>query len=515
MGGVVDIITRVPTARETAIDLQYGQNNRVQANLYHGGLAGSRSSYSVNANVTDSDGFYTVVDEDRRPIDTRLASNLINLQGRVDTTLTDRVRLFARAAFDDQGRDGPYQNASTDTDLFDLAGGVGVNLEDAGTLNFRAMYGNENFDVRNVRIVDDTTTFVANPHDSDSNNLLLSGQWGLPMSGPLSHVSAGVDLRRIDGSDDQLVFNSPGQLSAQIVGEGVQTSFGVFGQVSLRPTATTEILAGVRLDRFDNSDGQITTNGVPQSFPDRTLTIPSFRVAGRVQATPVVGVRGAIFKGFTAPTLATLYRSFESPTFRGLSNPDLVEERLLGGDGGVEIHRGPVTAQVNYFYNRVEDFLGSAEVGFVNGKFTVQLANVAAIRSRGLETMAEVRVSPEVTLAGHYTFTDAVVVEGDLEGNEVEGAPRHTFAVSGSYASRVATVTVRARFVDDTFQDITNEAPQDAHFIVDFLAARPIGRHFEIFVTGENVFDDEYIADGFGESLGPPRQMALGLRLTF
>jgi outer membrane receptor protein involved in Fe transport len=151
----------------------------------------------------------------------------------------------------------------------------------------------------------------------------------------------------------------------------------------------------------------------------------------------------------------------------------------------------------------------------VNGKFTVQLANVAAIRSRGLETMAEARLSPAVTLSGHDTFTDAVVTEGDLEGNDVEGAPRHTFGIAGWYASRLATFSMKARFVDDTFQDITNEATQDAHLIVDFLAAKPIGRSFEIFVTGENLFDDEYIADGFGESLGPPRQISAGVRLEF
>ena len=39
---------------------------------------------------------------------------------------------------------------------------------------------------------------------------------------------------------------------------------------------------------------------------------------------------------------------------------------------------------------------------------------------------------------------------------------------------------MKALFIDDTFQDITNEAPQDAHFIVDVLAAKPLGRRFEI-----------------------------------
>ena len=50
---------------------------------------------------------------------------------------------------------------------------------------------------------------------------------------------------------------------------------------------------------------------------------------------------------------------------------------------------------------------------------------------------------------------------------------------------------MKARFVDDTFQDITNEAPQDARFIVDFLASRRIHRTLELFVAGENLFDYE------------------------
>ena len=319
MGGVVNIITRVPSARETAVDLQYGENNRVLGNLFHGGVAGTKAAYSVNANLTDSDGFYAVPEDDRRPIDTKLSNRLANVQGRLDGAPTDRVRLFAKAAYDDQRRRGPYQNAGIDSDVGDVAGGVSLNLQQGGTLEARAMYSREHFDVRNVRIVDDATTFVANPHVTDADNLGLSAVWSQARTGPLAQLSAGVDLRRIDGSDEQDIYNTPGQLSAHIVGKGVQTSAGVFGQASIRPSSNTEILAGVRLDRFGNSDGRITTDGVTQSYPDRTLTIPSFRVAGRVEASPAVGVRGAIFKGFTAPTLATLYRSFESPTFRGLA----------------------------------------------------------------------------------------------------------------------------------------------------------------------------------------------------
>jgi outer membrane receptor protein involved in Fe transport len=366
-----------------------------------------------------------------------------------------------------------------------------------------------------VRIVDDVTTFVANPHIAESDDFGLSVRWSKALAGVFAQLTTGADFRRIDGYDQQEVLNTPGQLNARILGAGVQTSVGAFVQASLRPSEWSEILAGVRLDRFSNSNGRIVTNDAAVAYDDRSFTIASPRVAGRAQITSNLGLRGAWFGGFRAPTLAELYRSFESPTFRGLSSPDLQEERLQGGDGGIEFRYERLAGQVNGFYNRLEDFVGSAEVGFVDGKFTVRATNVAAVRSRGLEAMATVRVSDFVTVDGSYTFTDATVVEGELEGNDVEGAPRHAYSLVGTYLAPRTTITVKARFVDDSFQDISNEAPQDAHFIVDLLTAQRVHRHIEIFVAGENVFDDQYVADGFGPTLGAPRQFSVGLRVSF
>jgi hypothetical protein len=38
---------------------------------------------------------------------------------------------------------------------------------------------------------------------------------------------------------------------------------------------------------------------------------------------------------------------------------------------------------------------------------------------------------------------------------------------------------------------------------------------FRCIVAGENILDDQYIADGFGESLGAPRQTSVGVRFAF
>ena len=58
--------------------------------------------------------------------------------------------------------------------------------------------------MRNVRVVDDTTTFVANPHVAESDDFGVSARWSKALTGVLSNLTAGADFRRIDGSDEQI-----------------------------------------------------------------------------------------------------------------------------------------------------------------------------------------------------------------------------------------------------------------------------------------------------------------------
>jgi iron complex outermembrane receptor protein len=290
----------------------------------------------------------------------------------------------------------------------------------------------------------------------------------------------------------------------------------VFGELSLRPAKQFEILGSLRYDHFRDADGRIVTNGVAEEFPTRTFDVVSPRLALRYQFIEPLALRGAYYEGFRAPTLAERYRSFESPTFRGLSNPNLDEERLRGGDVGLDIRHRLFDGQVNYFYNRLQNFVGSAEVGFVDGKFTVMNTNVAKIRSRGVEMIGNLRFTHSLTLTGNYTFTDSEVTEGPYQGNQTEGAPRNMVSFALNYFAPFGlTLSPRGRWVDDAFQDITGEAPMDAHFVFDLLGAYRVHENFELFLIAENLFDNQYIADGFGQTLAAPRQISGGIRFTF
>jgi outer membrane receptor protein involved in Fe transport len=92
--------------------------------------------------------------------------------------------------------------------------------------------------------------------------------------------------------------------------------------------------------------------------------------------------------------------------------------------------------------------------GFVGGKFTVRNTNIAKIRSRGVELIGALRFTEYLSLLGNYTYTDSEVVEGPFQGNQL------------------------------------------------------------VFVA-ENLFNRQYISNGFGQILGAPRRISGGIRITF
>jgi outer membrane receptor protein involved in Fe transport len=517
MGGAVNVVTHVPEKREFNGEFLYGQNDRFRGNLQYGDVvANERVAYSLNANYYTTDGYFLVPEDERRPINERQHANQKNFQGRANFKLNDFTQAFIRGGYSDQARTGGFQLSRTDAVVGDVAGGFDIDLKAGGLVSTRLFYSNEKVDIDNVRVASDTLTFVSNRHDNNADVIGWSAQWSKGFNQVLSRLTAGVDLRWVEGGNDQDVFNTPNVLNANIIGAGTQTANGLFGEVSLRPFERFEFLGSLRFDHFRDADGRIVTNGTAQLFPTRTFNLASPRLAARYQFVEALALRGAYYEGFRAPTLAERYRSFESPTFRGLSNPDLEEERLRGGDVGLDIRHRRFDGQVNYFYNHLRNFVGSAEFGFVGGKFTVINTNVAKIRSRGVELIGNLRFTDHLSLLGNYTYTDSEVVEGPFQGNQTEGAPRHVASFALNYFAPFGlSLSPRGRWIDDAFQDITAEAPMDEHFIFDFRAAQRVHKHFELVFVAENLFNRQYISDGFGQILGAPRQISGGIRFTF
>src|SRR6185295_12682109 len=159
-------------------------------------------------------------------------------------------------------------------------------------------------------------------------------QWSRA-AGSFQTLAAGVDFREVRGASDELAFVA-GNLTSAVEAGGRERTFGVFGQDIIRITPSWIVTLGVRGDRWRNYDALSTTRplvpvpGTPTvtKFPDRIETAfsPRLSVLHKLNQNVSLFVSGS--RGFRAPTLNELYRSFRVGNVLTLANINLEAERL-------------------------------------------------------------------------------------------------------------------------------------------------------------------------------------------
>jgi outer membrane receptor protein involved in Fe transport len=214
LGGVDNIVTRVPTDRSAVLDASYGQQNTVSSNVWLSEVpASKKAALGFNGNFYQTDGFFR--HDDRPPVEDKQSAQLYNLQARGDLAFTPAVKGFLRAGYNHQELDGPFLFEKADTAIVDVSTGLDIDAGQVGNVVLRGFYANENFHVDNVSVPEPTLSFVSNTHHTTSNDYGLSGQWSKGFGWLGTRVTAGVDFRQIRGEDDQDIFNTPAVLFGQ------------------------------------------------------------------------------------------------------------------------------------------------------------------------------------------------------------------------------------------------------------------------------------------------------------
>jgi outer membrane receptor protein involved in Fe transport len=493
-----------------------------QLNGYGSAALGERVKLSLNANYSDADGYFRVAPRLRGAIDRKPSAKNLSMHGKAEFQLSDKSTGYLLGNFYSQDQQLDSKLNQTTTDVLHLTAGLRTQLGSAGVLRANLFFGDEEFTTDNTSLVNDSRDgeFVSNAHVTPSTDVGGALQWSNSFAHNRASVSLGVDARFINGKDDADIFLEDGTLFLNRIGKGKQRSVGIFGEVSYFPVTALEIAASLRQDFFSNFDGKDISNDVTTTFEEKNFNELNPKLAVRYQAAEQVGIKSSVYTAFRAPTLAELYRAFGTSDFIGLPNAELEPEHLKGVEGGVEIAAGRFFGQINGYYCEVEDLVTGVVVDF--DPFTLFNSNIGKIRSQGFEVIADFGVTEELLLSAGYTYVDAEVTENQddpgLVGNKVEGSPENTFTFGMTYRRPDGIkFAVRGRFLDDMFQDISNETALPSHSVFDASVSYPIGKSLEVFTVGENIFDEEYIASGFGglEIFGAPRQVFAGIRLGF
>lgn len=531
LGGVINIITRRPTARAALFEGSYGTADTHNVDLLLTDTLGP-FGLSLEGGHFSTDGYKVVSVNRRGSVDVDAGSSHTTFNGRLEMKVSPDLTLFARGTYYEESRENgtPLQFNNTDTGSFATGGRLRTSDGSEWTVT---VFG----DVQGFH-----STFSSQAADRNSETLALDQRVPTMSVGAAltwtrafgdHRVLAGTDFRWIEGETDERVYVA-GAFSRTRVAGGEQQLYGLFVQDTWTPIRELEVVAGIRGDYWRAYDGFRRDTPPPAGIPgrqtyadiDRMSASPRFAVL--YHATPSTDLRGSFYQGFRVPTINELYRVFRVRNDVTVANEHLKPERLTGGEVGVAQRVGPFEARATAFWNEVENLIINVTRAVPlpdcpAGTTCRQRQNVDRARIRGIETELEVRPARDWRIIGSYTYTDTEVLDSpqqrSLEGKRLAQVPRHGAALTVRYDNpALFTAAVTARYVGRQFEDDINTLPLGSYVVLDLFLSRRLAKWAEVFVGIENLLDTTYTTGRTSDgvvSIGAPFLAHGGVRLSF
>lgn len=552
MGGVVNIVSAAAAPRTFTLKAQYGNLDTRHLEALGSHIRG-RLGITVDAGLFQTDGYSPVVARnpagiaERGRVDNNVSLETGRLNGRLDLRASDRLRGVVRAGYFREDRNNGKHSTFTDapeensTRWTSASAGLTWGVSDRSSLEASLSLG-----VGTLR-----SNFLAVPPTTPPRNVgrmtLLQRvpttsytgmmQWRTLVGGRHA-LTMGGDWRWVDGDSEEDVLDAVMGTTVTLrrVSGGTQRGLGAFVQHIFSATSALTITSGIRMDGWRNynahnfehsATGTPTANHDP-ALPSRSDVVLSPRVAAIYRVTDRVSVWGNIGAGFRAPTLNELYRQFRVGAVLTLANNQLGPERLRGGEIGIQITPLRTLAwRTTWFDNRITDPVSNVTLSAVGASVTQQRQNLGATRVSGIQTSAEYRAGSSWRFSGAYIHQRARITDNPantaLVGKLLPQVPRHRASLQVSFTDpRWFTASVEVLAMGRQFDDDLNtrtvpgitEAGLPKYAVVSASLSRAITQRLEAFVGVQNLFDREYFVGTFPTTIGSPRLVSGGVRVT-
>ena len=495
VGGVVQILTVRPGRPLARALLEGGNMDTGRVSLF----GGSRSSgwvYSGGGQWFTTGGYIPVaVVQDaglapRGPVDSKLASEHRSGLVMLGYQAANGWRADATGSvFDEDRLNGTRVqiNSTASRSLsVDASGGVG-----GGLLSVRGFGGTQGY-VQTFSAINATRTAEAlnRTQHVPTEVVGFGSQWLRPWG--RHTLLVGGEGRFIEGTTIEAPFMVVNLESGVIVAlpttraGGTQRLGSAFAQATLNLNDRLSGVFGVHGDGWHTESENTGYNKTLGSFNPRASF--SYRLGDSG-----VSLRGSAYKGFRAPTLNEFYRGFRVGNTQTNPNEALLPERLMGGDGGLLISHGAVSARVTGFWNVLDDAITNITLSSTPALITKRRANADKVRAAGFEFEGDARLPSALTV----TFAAGILRSkftgtGSLSGKQVPQVPKYNLGIGARYVNYGWTGSAQVRVTGAQFEDDQNAFVLRRATVLDVYAGRSLVRQVQAFVAVENLFDNEY-----------------------
>lgn len=524
MGGVIQLVTETPGAGTGVRAESRAGNLNSYSNALSARYGTERLRVNVGARWFHTNGFITVPDYQRGPVDRTDDSRHLNFHGTVTaeldswTTLTGSGNLFTEdRTF---GTTLDVASRTIGTGALGLSGRTrrGDRWEAktfAQWQTFRNATGQVTPSPLNRQ-----SEFQSSIQTIPSNDFGGLFQWTIRADAN-NRVLLGTDARAIIGQSADQVFASGGYLG-QSLARGKQVGGGAFVEWIAAPAERLTLTSGFRADWWKNFDGRIeSVAGAVRNPRDNVETALNPKLAALYAVSDRLRVGASFYQAFRAPTLNELYRSFSASGFTFLANENLGPERLIGGDAKLEADLLPgrrLTLRLTAHHDEVKD-----QILFVTESPTsAQRRNVGRTRTRGggAEVTAQPHELVSVTLG--YAYADSVITSfpgnAARQGLRVPNVSRHQVTMGTTLGSPdTLQVTVMGRYLSKQFADDLNTQAVADFVVVDASLQKKLGKRWRLTLDAENLTNRSYVATQAGpvKTLGAPLLIMGGIKLEY
>ncbi|AXC11624.1 Colicin I receptor precursor [Acidisarcina polymorpha] len=504
IGGVINFLPVRAASNRFEYLSSYGSLNTTDNTLL-GTLKYGKWTGLGSGGLLRTDGYILTTPDERGTVDVPSNVHAQNGLVEVDRDFLSTGRIFSRGSGFNEARSNGTPIQTNATRLWRYSSGADWTAASGGTLIFRVFGDNEHYR-------QGFSTIAANRNSetllrigiTPAQELGAAAHWSQPLGATIV-VLAGADTHDVRATDFETSYklNTP---SGILDTSARQRQTGVYAEGLWTPAKWTFSLGG-RVDHFSNFDALQWTSP-PLSLthlPDFSETVFDPRLGVARRLTNYLSLTASTFRAYRAPTQNELYRTGQVGQELTKANPNLRSERATGWEAGfVLATRYNTTVRTSYFWTQVNRPITALTVSTTPTQITEVRENLGQIESRGVAFDAETVPVRWLSLIGGYQYADATVTkfasqpvlvacgkpETTLVGCRIPQVARNMGTLQARFTyPKIGILSLQGRMSGSQYDNDLNTYLLHSYFKLDAYASHDFGNRFEVFASGENLFD--------------------------
>ncbi len=526
IGGVISVIPVRPNATGGELRSVYGGEGTYDTSVLAQHTFGPWGLLGA-AGMIGTNGYIQMAPDNRGPIDVESKVHSQNALAMAEHA-RGPLRLFARVSgFNESRHNGtPYQMNATRLVRYALGGDwQGPN---SATMTLRVYGSDERYrqtfsSIKNTptaeypncnyRCTESPTKFTFVP----ANELGGALEWNQPLGAGLVLIG-GADVHDVRIWDREQSFVSNPALTNI---HDHQRDSALWAEAMWVHNAWTVTASG-RLDWFQNYDGQQlnwtgtgwTPNATQPPQSDERIFNPRLGLSRKLFEHFALTASG--FRAFRAPTPSELYRATQVGNKLTKPNGGLLSERATGWETGVASQWRWGTIRASYFLTQVNRPIIAVTTNPNSSPILLMRENLGQIESRGVALDFDVALRPWLHADGGYQYANATITRGSVDVGNWIPEVAHNMATLNLRASRpkLGLLSLQSRLSGHQYDDDANAYLLHGFFLLDAYGSHDIGKRFQVFASGENLFNRAIeVSKTPSTTLGQPRVARFGINV--